>query len=117
MYSALGATGPWSPALMKSADQPPIKASRLLALGTGRGMSVPSSTGSPSRHNHPRKGYDLTAYAVAVAGISFWNRRLLRRTAQMMRAVLLAIATAATLAGRRSNTHVSQLAFGDLPRA
>jgi hypothetical protein len=36
MYSALVATGPWSLALMKSADQPLIKATRLLALGTGQ---------------------------------------------------------------------------------
>src|SRR5919202_1022278 len=104
MYAALGATGPWPLALMKSADQPPITATRFLALGTGRGMSVPGSTGSPSPHNHPRKGDGLTAYAGTLAATSFWNRRPSRRRAQMMRAVLFAIATAATLTGRRAQT-------------
>ena len=88
----------WPLALMRSADQPPIKASRFIALGTGRGLSIPGSTGSPSTHSHPCKVFAADIYAAA-ANSSFRYRRSSRRTAQMMRAVLFAIATAATFAG------------------
>jgi hypothetical protein len=55
MYPALSAANTRPLALMKSADQPPITASRFVALGTGRGLSIPGSTGSPSLHDHPRR--------------------------------------------------------------
>jgi hypothetical protein len=54
MYLALDVAHTRPLALMKSAA-PPIKASRFVALGTGRGLLIPGSTGSPSTHNHPCK--------------------------------------------------------------
>ena len=48
-------------ALMKSADRPPIKASRFAALGTGRVLSIPGATGLPSGHDHPYASSNLRA--------------------------------------------------------
>ena len=45
------------------------------------------------------------------------NSRSCVSTAHMIRAVLFAIATAATLAGRRARRFANQLAYGDLSRA
>ena len=47
--------------LMKSADRPPIKASRFAALGTGRVLSIPGATGLPSGHDHPYASSNLRA--------------------------------------------------------
>lgn len=82
-----------------------------VALGTGRVLLIPGLTGSPSAHNHPRKSMAPAGYA-ATTGALLWNRRSPRITAQMMRAVLLAIATAATLAGRRTSMLASQSVSG-----
>jgi hypothetical protein len=73
-------------ALKKSADQPPIKASRFAALGTGRVLSIPRATGLITIILTTRRTPILQA---AVAVTSSRNGRYWTRIAQMIRAVFV----------------------------
>src|SRR5512140_1487339 len=97
---------------MPSADQVPIKLPHLTMLRPKWVVLIAGSTGSalravrpPNLHITPAVRRDLV-YAASATGSLYPSPLLI--IAQTIRAILLASAMAATLAGRRANSAVSQ---------
>src|SRR5512147_1949419 len=63
MYPALGCGSTWPLALMKSADRLPIKASRFVALGIGRVLSIPGANRFAIRSRSPSQNLEAEAQA------------------------------------------------------
>src|SRR4051812_1763989 len=100
---------------MKSANQLPIKATRDVGAWNWTGL-VGSRHNRSAINSHTPATSLVRTQAATGAAIGL-NSRSCVSTAQMIRAVFFAIATAATLAGRRTKRFANQLADGDLSRA
>src|SRR5262249_5759258 len=91
-------------ALMLCADRVPIKTTHFKVRWPKRVLPIPGTTVSALRR------HALANWCIHAASNSFGSLYLSLRTmmAQAIRAILLASATAATFAGRRAITRVSQ---------
>ncbi len=85
---------------MKSADQIPYRSSRSLAhQTTDRVVPIPVLDRLPSHPQHPANLVDLSLPVLVQTYVAGRNTSLRARSAQLIRAILFANATATTLCG------------------